>query len=451
MPSANARELKPQRSAWRRAMLALAAIVLLCAVALAVFHEALLDKYLKRKIIASVQNAHPIYTLSIDTLRYNMFHGRFDCSGVTMSAADSSVVCDVEALSIDGVGIISLILGNPLSRENAGGIFVDARDLHTVYADARYELRINQVTASGPDATIEVDSLSWRPTLEDSLFFASPQSQQSRYRLSLPRIAVSGIDAGGIATGERLIASAIVLESPELDILLNRDVESTPDTSVRRGPQEGLAALEQELRIDSVRVRSGTLRYAEKIDWYSDAGVLTFDRVEARALKIMSRPDSADTMLLSAAAMFMNAGEMAAELAVPLQSAGYTLHANGSIGAMDLTQLNGYLEAAELKRVKAGDLYSASFDFNAHSGTASGTFHAVYDNLDVQHLEGRNVVRELAIYMFHKFKLRKHNVADHGKEPEVGVVAYSRKPTDRFIRFIWLSIRSGLGDLLGFH
>jgi hypothetical protein len=122
---------------------------------------------------------------------------------------------------------------------------------------------------------------------------------------------------------------------------------------------------------------------------------------------------------------------------------------------MDLTRLNSFLEVGESLRIKSGILQNATFDVNVTAGRASGKVRAMYRDLaiavrDTPTGSEKGLSKRITSYIINVWKIRGANMPDKSGSIKIGGVKYTRKPDDTFFQLAWFSLRSGVGDVVGF-
>jgi hypothetical protein len=151
----------------------------------------------------------------------------------------------------------------------------------------------------------------------------------------------------------------------------------------------------------------------------------------------------------------MNSGKMKLFMAIPLTSKDFSLRYSGSIGTMDVTELNSFIEPSENQRIKSGILQSASFNIAVISGCASGTFRAVYKDLSLAVINKetgseKGIINRISSLFSKIFVIRGTNMPDDKGAMKIGEIKYTRNPDDYFFQFIWFALRNGIADIVGF-
>jgi hypothetical protein len=151
----------------------------------------------------------------------------------------------------------------------------------------------------------------------------------------------------------------------------------------------------------------------------------------------------------------MKVGAMYLRMSIPVTSPNFSYQYSGSLGGMDATALNPFLETAEQMRLKTGVLQVATFEVNVVSGRASGNVRAIYRDLTLAAINKQTgsetgFADGITSFIANTFKIRKTNVPDRSGSIKVGEVKYTRKGDEFFMEFTWFALRSGLGDVVGF-
>jgi hypothetical protein len=151
----------------------------------------------------------------------------------------------------------------------------------------------------------------------------------------------------------------------------------------------------------------------------------------------------------------MKTSTMKIHMTVPVVSPEIPLRYSGSLDGMDLTRLNSFLETGEGLRIKSGILQTATFDVNINAGRASGSVRAMYEDLNIAALNKRtgsekSAANQISSIIINATKIRGSNMPDKSGSIKIGEVKYERKRDDTFLQLVWFSLRSGIGDVVGF-
>jgi hypothetical protein len=305
-------------------------------------------------------------------------------------------------------------------------------------------------------SVVKCDSLRIVPLLSDGQFFSSNRFGSTRYRVLTGRFAVRGLDLPGLIRNEKYTAHLISISRPLVDIVVNKRMQQGPTPDSAKMPNEILSAMRATLHIDSVEVTDGIVNYAELYPYSARPAGLRWTGVRLGAAGISNRQTPADSSAhIEASGMFQDSARMVVSMEMPLAKREFSLSCHGGVDTLRLTSLNSFLEVAERIRITSGVADNIRFAMTARNGGSSGTVHPVYHDLEIEMLakeSGRSggIVQKVGTMLADIFKIKDDNVSYKSGGGREGPVQYTRKPGDPFFKFLWFSLRSGLGPVVGF-
>jgi hypothetical protein len=440
-------EKSPRRSRWRAASLGVAVLAVV-AVFVFAFGGAILGRFGKAKTERAYAEAYPGSTLRIGKLDYAVFANRLVAQRVTLSATNTTL--EVGQVTLTGVRWMRLLWGaSPLA-----GVLDQARleatNLEVEFPNAHYRIRCARLRASVPDTELTAEGFELGPLLEDEAFFAAHEYRTTRFRIVLPESRVAGLAYGELLEGKAYRARSVHFSGPSFDALLNRDQPPPPFVKSPLMVHEALAAVRQPLRVDNLSITNANLSYAERLLAGADPGVLTFGQVSVAIDGITNRGGPTDAIQLDGQGELMNAGTLRVSMSIPIDPADFSLRYSGSLGPMDLTRLDAFLDPAERIRITSGTAQEATFVIEVTDGRALGRVRAVYDDLKIAVLDEETGTRKgfdnrLATILANVFKVRTSSAP--GVQDE-GQVNYARTPENTFLEFVWFALRSGVLDVI---
>jgi hypothetical protein len=220
-------------------------------------------------------------------------------------------------------------------------------------------------------------------------------------------------------------------------------------------PNEALSSINKLTQTDSLNIINGRLKYAERYIIGSAPAEVTFDSIQMSAEGIANHGAPDATTVIHAQGNFMKTSTMKVLMIIPVASRETSFRYSGSLDRMDLTRLNSFLEVGEGLRIKSGTLQHATFDVNVTAGHASGTLRVTYRDLTIAFRDSgtgseRGAYNRITSYIANAWKIRGTNLSEKSGLMKIGKVNYTRKPDDTFLQLVWFSIRSGVGDVVGF-
>lgn len=439
------RSAVPGRRLWLRAGLCLGAAILAVAALILCFAGALLNGYGKRRLERAYAADHPGYVLRIGALAYALGANRLVAETIRLNSPGSELA--VDRVELAGVRWARLFLGRTAPAEVFAKASFEATGLAAAFTRDPYRISTKRLRASVAGSELSAEGIEFRPTLNDEALFSRDAFRMTRYHVVIPECRILGAAfAAWIQTGA-FRAREVRLLHPSFDLLADRDKPVRPSQARPLMVNEALAAIRPPLQVDRFSVTVGSLTYAERVIAGAAPGVLTFSALNLRADGITNRAGAA-AIQLQAQCRLMDAGQLQVLMAIPLAGAGLSLRYSGTLGAMDLTRLDAFLDRAEHLKIKSGRVNEVAFRVELSAGQARGRVRGSYRDLKMAVLDPpTGTEKRMASFLMNTFRLRRDNPGASGAVKE-GVVDYRRKRTDTFMQVVWFSLRSGVVDLI---
>jgi len=239
------------------------------------------------------------------------------------------------------------------------------------------------------------------------------------------------------------------------DILLNKDKLSDEKAPNPHMPNEVFPSMKETIKIDSLEIINGHLKYSERFDINAAPGVITFNKFNISVSGIANHTAQPETTIIRGDGLFMNSAAMKVFMAIPLTSKEFSLRYSGTVGKMNVAELNVFLEPVENRQVKSGVIQSAAYTINVNSGQASGNLRVAYNDLAIavsnkNTLVDKVLLNHISNFIGHMFIIRTTNIPDENGSMKIGEINYTRNPGEYFFQYLWLSLRSGVADVVGF-
>jgi hypothetical protein len=429
----------------------LGALGLGAAVLVFVFSGAILDSYGIRKAERIFAQAYPGSALRIGALGYAVGANRLVAQSVSLSAGHTTL--KVDRISLMGARWDRLLWGTATLADVLAKASFDATNINVDFPQAHYGIRCARLRGSVPDSELIAQGTELRTLVGDEEFFAAHDFRTTRFHVVVPECRVSGLAYGELFAGKSYRAHSVEFSRPSLDALVNRDQMVGPLGKPPLMVNEALAAIRQPLQVDSLSITNGCLRYCERVVAGAAPGVLTISAVNMSAEGIANRGPASAAILLRGQGALMEAGTLKVLMSIPITPPDFSLHYSGSLGAMDLTCLDAFLDIAEHIHLKSGTVQEASFEIDVTAGQARGQVRAIYKNLDIAVLDQRTGTKHgwnnrIASFLANELKIRNSNAPDASGSMKEGEVNYTRRPGDEFQQFAWFALRTGVLNII---
>ena len=431
--------------------IAVGALLLVCLLALMLFSDSLVNRYIKPRVIKDFADAYPAYSLRLSDMHYNFFTNRFGFDSIAVSSGDRTFSSHVGTFSVSGISWLHLLWGGSLEPQDFARSELNAYSFVLKFPQSQYELRCERLNVSAADSKLVAESISLGPLAGDEDFFRGSKFRRTRMSISAPKIGVTGLGCLDLLLGKKYSARSIEIHDANLDILVNKDLPDSRDTSGPLMLNEILSSLKPTLRVERVSVVNSRLRYGERFERGSRPGFVAFDSMQVLAVGIANHRFSDTALVIHAQARFANAGTMKLEITIPVVSRDLSFRYSGSLSGMDLSPLNSFLEVSDSMRIKSGVLQEATYEVTVSSGLARGTIRGIYTDLTLASINKqtgseKGLSDRVTSFIGNTFIIRRNNVPGSLK---IGEVKYMRVPDDPFFQYVWFALRVGVRDVLG--
>jgi len=430
------------------------AIVIICVLAFLFFPGTLINRFIKPRITKAFADAYPAYSIRIADMNYSVVKNRFGFDSVSLSAIDGTFSIHMGPFSIDGIEWMHLLWGGTLGPKNLANADLDAQGIELNFPQTHYRLHCKRLCVSVPRSEMVAESLELHPMAGDEEFFSGSVFRRTRLNIVTPQCSVTGLACLELLQGKIYRARSVYIHDALLDILVNKDKPDSRDTSGPFMPNEILSSIKETLQVDSLNFMNGHLKYGERFAVGSKPAFITFDSMQVLAEGISNHVDRGVVLVIHAQGRFVNAGMMKLVVTIPFPSPEFSFHYSGSLGRMDLSPINSFLEISDQMRIKTGVLQEAIFDVNVISGRADGTLWGAYNDLTLAAIDKQTGSEKgfsdgITSFIANTLKIRGTNVLDKSGSMKIGIVKYTRQPDDPFIQFMWFALRIAVRDVVG--
>jgi hypothetical protein len=431
------------------------AVILVCVLVFIFYPDPFINNILKDWITKAFTKAYPAYTLQLGDIHYNVWKNRLGCDSITLKTSDSTFTCSVASFSVSGIGWMKILRQRDFTPNNLKSSVIDAQKIVLNFRQSQNELRFGMLHISIPDSEMTADSIKYYSLIDDEQFFAKSQFRQTRFRFDIPQIKIMGLDCLALLQGNSYNAKSINIYDVFTDILVNMDKPYDKNSSNPQMPNEAVSSIKEIVKVDSLKITNGRLKYCERFAVRAKPGVITFNKVNVSVSGIGNSTAHPDTAVIHGEGLFLNSGTMKLFMVIPLTSKDFSLRYSGSLSTMDVTKLNSFIEPGEHHRIKSGILQSATYNINVNSGHASGTLRVAYKDITIAILDKKTgsekgIFNRILSFFGKIFIIRRTNMPDEKGLMKIGETKYTRNPDDYFLQFVWFALRNGVADVVGF-
>jgi len=412
---------------------------------------AILNGYAKGKVERAFAEAHPGCALRIGALEYALRGNRLVAQTVTLKAPDATFA--VGRITLADVRWARLLLRQAAPAKAFAQASLEVTGFSVAFSHAHYGIHTARLRVMVPASELVAEGTELRPLLGDEALFAAQAFRTTRLRVVIPECRILGLAMAEWLQAGTIRAREVHILHPSFDALVDRNKPVRPSGPPPLMIGEALARIRPPLHLGLLSLTDGHLTYGERVVAGAAPGVLTFTALNLRAKDITNRGGASAAIRLTAQAKLMDAGALQVHMTIPLGGPNLSLRYAGTLGAMDLTRLDAFLDRAEHLRIKSGRVDEVAFEVGVIAGRAHGQVRANYRDLKMAVLDPvtgteKGLGNRMASFLMNTFKLRHSNGSDVAGAVKKGKVDYRRKRDDTFIQVVWFSLRSGILDLI---
>lgn len=316
-------------------------------------------------------------------------------------------------------------------------------------------IELGSLTLDLTGAAARIQGLRVGPSIPDVEWLRRQRVRKDRIRVSLDSARLTGFDYAAFAGPEGDVAVEHV-EVHGFDLDVRTHLELPPVARRNLSPQALVRGRHRDIAIDSVTVHNSVIRYHEHAKGKPTTGLASFDNVRARITNFRTvARDGGEVPPLSidATADLFGAGKLHALITVPLTAPDFEMRYRGTLGPMDFTALNTFIERNMPARIKSGHVRGVTFDAVARNGHALGAVTPLYDDLQIELQDPKaGGIERLGLDVLsaaaNALKVRKNNPDKEGKEPRVGKIDHRFVPSESLVQYLWFALRDALVPVL---
>jgi hypothetical protein len=319
----------------------------------------------------------------------------------------------------------------------------------------KYNGSIKSINFSSADSILNLDSFLLIPFLPDSEFFNGDKYRQDRWKVSIHEIKCEGIDLSKYIWHNIIEIQNIRLNAQFIDILTNMRLNIPPDFNPKM-PNEIMSEMSQDLNIRKADLNIDSIVVREYRPYSHHPSRLPFTKVKGTLMNISSLKEfqtDESPAIINTSAKLAGTGLLTVHMKVPLLAEGTDFYYSGSLGTMETDPLNDHLIISDLVEVTSGKIDSVIFNVESKNGAVTANVIPYYKDLTIKSINentmrGDGLMTSIATFIGNVFKIRNTNEKESGIK--TGSVIYLQKKTDVFLDIIWASLKTALGEAVGF-
>jgi hypothetical protein len=293
------------------------------------------------------------------------------------------------------------------------------------------------------------------PALDPKIFEKTFPYRKEYISFSSDSITGVGIDWHNFFDKGELQAHKLVVNQPELSVFVNKQKPRNPKAKKLMFNQQ-IKNWKMPLVLDTLLFRNAEIKIEEVPEkpFYKN-GILKFSQFNIDVYNLSNQSDQLEKFPIAqihAKGKIMGGGDFKLYLTQNLADENGAFEMQGQLGKMELSSLNGILEAETQVSIKEGLLQDLSFQVHGNSYSGKGELIARYNDLSIAIL-GENeasenhLMRQIKSLLANTFLVKSNNPTKRGDLVK-GPIYYERNSQNSNINYWWRLILSGIKSTL---
>lgn len=333
-------------------------------------------------------------------------------------------------LDLSEIRIDSVTLADPVRALANSRVMLAFDSVRHVLDDSLYAVTATGFRADSRDSVMVIDAVRLTPTLEAMPFFGRLPQRADRTNISAGPIRIEGIDFANYIRDEALHVRLVEVDSLDLHIYSDIDMDWGPRAQPCRYHM-GFRDIPIPIRLDSLRINDGSIRYSELAKGSVRPGELTFEHVNGGITNLNNDPQlmtPATPAVVSLSAKLFGEGDISATVRYPLLSPTLDFDIEASAGPMPLATVSRFSTNVAGVEINGGELDTLWVGLESRDGQATGRVHMRYRDLDFRVLDrntGKEKVWHSVLGFAGNVATRASNPGKPEDEPRDGKIDYS--------------------------
>jgi hypothetical protein len=317
-------------------------------------------------------------------------------------------------------------------------------------ADSLHKIQLKKIKIDYSEQTISIDSFELIPLIAKAQLHDSRRYETNLMKITLPKVRMIGVDIHHLMVSNKLHVDQVLLDRLSLDVFRDKNPPIPYDLYIEF-PQVALKKAKLNIKIDTIHLTDGHIRYEELSDLTQKAGVVFFSEINGTFLNITNDSVSWQQNSLAnlkVSAKLMGKGKFESDFTFDLSSNSGDHWIKGSLSQFEMTELNIALIPLRALSIRSGFIDELEFDISLNNNLANGKVKFLYsdfkiDKLDEQDLKGEAIDDTFKSFLANTFLMQSSNPTGKG-DPRIGTIHYYRAPNKGIVNFWLKSIVDGV-------
>ncbi|WDF55944.1 DUF748 domain-containing protein [Mucilaginibacter sp. KACC 22063] len=320
-----------------------------------------------------------------------------------------------------------------------------------------YSYKVKEIKFSTFTSKLNINGITLTPTAAPFDFFR--KAKKDRFTIRLDSVQINNFDYNIYSKSNTFRASSIDLSNGNFIVFSNPLFDPKKLTTDKRQsfPNAAIYLIPSKFKVDTIKIKNINVEYQEYNKKTKRIGHVDFTNTHGRFYNISNDSTALlknNTARVKLNTTFMKEAPLEVNFSFNLTDKTRPFSFNGTMGAMDLSDINPASVPLASVAVKSGYLNRLDFSFDGSLKGTKGKVNMLYNKLVVQVLKADTVKdkmkRNLLATLYANAIMISHNNPDNpGDAPRIGYVNFKRPFYFPFFKTVWNSLFNGLKPCAG--
>lgn len=318
------------------------------------------------------------------------------------------------------------------------GEFISSKD-HFYWQQLRYQHPLN---------LLSVDSFSYTPVQDRDTYIATHPYQTDYIQLQTGKITIHHPNLHGYFKDTLAHIATVHVHQPTISVYRDKRPPRKPNV-IRPLPVTAIKNIALKLRVDSVLVHNGYVRYEELSEKTGKPGIISIRQLNASLANIKSYDHHhTDSLKLHADAYLIDSIRVNLRLHESYTDTLAAFHMTTRVSQANLVHLNKVVEPLASVKIRSGHLDSLTLRAIGREYLSYGEMHMMYRRLNVQILKGgdeqkKSFVTKMITFVANSFVIRSRN------QRKTGIIYFERLRDRSIFNYMIKMLLSGASSSVG--
>ena len=319
-----------------------------------------------------------------------------------------------------------------------------------LFSEDRYRFSLSGFNFEQQDSLLTLSSMNLTPVGGFAQFMSTLEFREDMVEMGITNLTAAGVDPSAYHIHEIMKARSLDFDAFRIHIAADLQLPDKPDKPLPTLLNETIQKLPFAIQLDSLFFRNTNIQYSEQHEEGVRPGTISFMNSTIQLFDVNSLSPS--PAKLDAVTYLQNHSELNTKLNFTLHDGPFHLTGSGNLQPFDLKQMNSIVMDLVGVEVVSGFAQELDFEFEMMADTSSGRLHLVYENLKMELIDKDDYdvsfMNSIKSLLANEVVLISDNLPDSDYDVRTGEIDHVRPPESPFFQHLWLTLRSGLFDIV---